>query len=57
MLLALVGAFLASTPMNVARTISLQPDNGFIDLFHQALVTLFYQSLITVAVVPLGMYP
>lgn len=57
MLLTLVGAYLAATPLSVARAVSRVEDNGFYDLNHQALVTLFYSSLTSVAIVPLGMYP
>ena len=41
----------------MARVVSRIEDNGFIDLNHQALVTLFYCSLAAVIILPLGMYP
>jgi len=56
-LLSLVGAYLAATPLSVARVVSRVKDNGFIDLNHQALVTLFYVTLVAVVIMPLGVYP
>jgi hypothetical protein len=56
-LLSLFGAYLAATPLSVARAISKVQDNGFIDLNHQALVTLFYCALTAVIIMPLGVYP
>ena len=56
-LLSLVGAFLAAKPLSVARVLSRNKDNGFIDLKHLALVTLFYCSLTAIIIVPLGLFP